>query len=123
MVIGPAAVGVVGGAMRDHPGVVTRHIAARRCCLRHTVMRGVDRQSAVHDARMQLHWLGETDGEPHGHDGRKGAKYPGTLHLSNIDDPRGQESGGGAARAIRPIAAINFGSVSGSHPTSHRIVR
>ena len=63
-------------------------------------MRDVDRQTAVHGARMQLSRLGQTNGEPHRHDTGETAKDGIPTHGSNIDYDPCYDRVVGAARAI-----------------------
>ena len=89
-------------------------VASARSCRRE--------QTTVHRARMQLHWLGQTYGEP-------GRKHTGentrdqiAMHESNIRWTRGYERPEGAALAIAPRAATSVSSSSGTHSTTQRTV-
>jgi len=86
-----AALRVIGGALRGHPGVVTSHRATNGSRAGRSMVANIDCQPAVHDTRVELHRLGETNREPDRDDSRKGAKDQGALHVSNIDGWSGQE--------------------------------
>jgi hypothetical protein len=55
------------------------------CAVRATIVhRHIDSQSAMHGARVQLHRLRQTDGEPYGKNAGEAAKKPMMTHASNI---------------------------------------
>ena len=76
MVIGLAMVAMIAD-VRRHLSMMPGSSEAGRASPHIAVMaRDVDRQPTVHDAGVQLQWLGQTNGEPHRHEGGEAAKYP-----------------------------------------------
>lgn len=76
MVVGLAMVAMIAG-VRRHSSMMAGGSEAGRASPHLAMMgRDVDRQPTVHDAGVQLQRLGQTNGEPHRHEGGEGAKYP-----------------------------------------------
>lgn len=67
-----------------------RRTGPRVCAMRRSAVharalhRYVDRQPAVHDARMQLRRLGQTDGEPDRHEAGEATEESSATHDTNI---------------------------------------
>jgi len=61
------------------------HSAVRGYAVHTGVHRDVDRQAPVHDARVELHRLGQTNGEPDGQDAGETAEEQSATHATNID--------------------------------------
>lgn len=51
---------------------------------RHVMAAGLDDETTVHRARMELHWLDHTDGEPDSEYAGEASEEPITAHDSNI---------------------------------------
>ena len=64
-------------------GAVHRHVMAARQMAGCAGGR-VDDETTVHRARMQLHWLDHTGGEPDSEDAGETSEEPVTAHGSNI---------------------------------------
>jgi hypothetical protein len=79
---------------------VTRHRVGRTGCNvrgmgrsavhARALRRDVDRQPTVHDARVELRRLRQTDGEPNGYDAGETAEKSSATHESNIGGGRAQ---------------------------------
>lgn len=89
-----AAIADAGALLRLAVGpLVVMRMTSHRVCgsdsaVRSTVYggtcRNIDRQAPVHDARVKLRRLGQTDGEPDGDDAGETAEDSSASHASNI---------------------------------------
>ena len=82
----------------------------------------LDGEATVHGAGVQLHRLGQTNGEPQREHAGETTGDPMSAHASNIWWGIVYERAGGADLAIRPRAASNVSSFSGTHSTTDRTV-
>jgi hypothetical protein len=94
----------------------------RREAMRPVGRRLHDGEATVHGARMQLHRLGHTYGEPGRKHTGETARDPVTAHGSNIRRGRAYERPGGAALAIAPREATSVSSSSGTQSMTQRMV-